>query len=224
MTTRAKICGLTRLEDARHAVDHGAWALGLILWPGSKRAVSLDAAAEISARLRREAEIVGVFVDAPLDEVEATADAVRLSMIQLHGDEGPAYCTEIARRTGARVIKALRLRTGADLDRAETFRTDFHLLDTYVEGVPGGTGRTFDWDVLRARRSEVPRIVSGGLTPDNVAAAIEATRPYAVDVASGVEAQPGIKDPEKVEAFLRAAGARPKPGPPRPVPVPEARA
>jgi phosphoribosylanthranilate isomerase len=216
---RVKFCGITSVDDAERAVEAGAWALGLILWPGSARRCPLPAAERIAATLRRRVEICGVFVNAPLDEVAATADGVGLSLIQLHGDEGPAYCSEVARRTGAKVIKAARVRGGADITALERFHTDFHLLDAYSPARPGGTGETFDWELVRLRRSSVPFILSGGLTPDNVAAAIEATRPFAVDVASGTEARPGVKDPEKLRAFAAAvASTDPDEDPPGPPP------
>jgi phosphoribosylanthranilate isomerase len=204
---RIKICGLTRLDDAELAVEAGAWALGLIMWPGSPRRCPLPAAERIAATLRRRAEIAGVFVNAPLDEVTATADAIGLSLVQLHGDEGPAYCSEVARRTGARVIKAARVRGRADIAALQPFHTDFHLLDAHVPGRPGGTGETFDWELLEQRRGNVPLILSGGLTPDNVAGAIAATKPFAVDTASGTEARPGVKDPERVRAFFAAVAS-----------------
>jgi phosphoribosylanthranilate isomerase len=145
-----------------------------------------------------------------MDQVVATADALGLTMVQLHGDEGPAYCAEVARRTGAKVIKAHRVRARADLQALEPFHTDFHLLDAHVPGHWGGTGETFDWELVAARRSTIPLILSGGLTADNVADAIAATRPYAVDVASGTEAAPGVKDPEKIDAFVASVlGAAP---------------
>ncbi|MEY2532170.1 MAG: phosphoribosylanthranilate isomerase, partial [bacterium] len=133
--------------------------------------------------------------------------AVGLSMIQLHGDEGPAYCSEVARRTGAKVIKAARVSGGADIAALEPFHTDFHLLDTYQPGQRGGTGETFDWDLVHKRRSTTPLILSGGLTPENVGAAIAATHPFAVDTASGTEVRPGVKDPEKLRAFAAAVQA-----------------
>jgi phosphoribosylanthranilate isomerase len=204
---RMKICGLTRLDDAELAVEAGAWALGLILWPGSPRRCPLPAAERIAASLRRRAEICGVFVNAPLDEVTATADAVGLSMVQLHGDEGPSYCAEVARRTGAKVMKAARVAGRADIAALEAFHTDFHLLDTRVPGRFGGTGETFDWDLVHHRRTDRPLVLSGGLTPDNVADAIAATHPFAVDTASGTEARPGIKDPERLRAFAVAVAA-----------------
>ena len=201
---RIKICGLTGLDDAQRAVEAGAWALGLILFPGSVRRVELPAAERISATLRRQAEICGVFVNAPLDEVTDTIDATGLTMAQLHGDEGPAFCAEVARRTGAKVMKAARVRTGADIAALERFHTDFHLLDAHQPGRWGGTGETFDWELAAQRRSAVPMILSGGLTPENVGDAIAATRPFAVDTASGTEVRPGVKDPEKLRAFAAA--------------------
>jgi phosphoribosylanthranilate isomerase len=201
---KIKFCGLTTLADAELAVAAGAWAIGLIFWPGSKRRCDLQAAAEISGALRRRVHLGGVFVNATLDEVAGTAEAAQLSLVQLHGDEGPAFCAEVARRTGAKVIKAARVRTGADIQALSPFHTDFHLLDSYAPGQRGGTGETFAWELARLHRGPTPMILSGGLTPDNVAEAIARVRPFAVDVASGVEASPGRKDPEKLEAFAAA--------------------
>ena len=201
--TKFKICGITRLEDAERAVDLGAWALGLILWPHSPRRCRMDAAAEISAAYRRRAEIVGVFVNPTLDHLARMAEDLGLTMLQLHGEEGPVFCGEAARRTGCKVIKAARVRSGADIQALSSFHTDFHLLDSYLAGLRGGTGETFAWDLARGHRGQ-PVILSGGLTPDNVGGAIAAVRPFAVDVASGVEAEPGIKDPARLEAFASA--------------------
>jgi phosphoribosylanthranilate isomerase len=203
--TRVKVCGITRLEDAELAVEHGAWALGFILWEPSPRAADPAVAAGIARAMRRRAELVGVFVNASLDDVARAADALGLTHLQLHGDEGPAFATEARRRTGCKVIKAARIASGADLQALERYRTDFHLLDTRVEGKQGGSGASWDWELAGHRRSTIPAILSGGLTAENVADGIAAVRPYAVDVASGVEASPGIKDPEKVQAFLAAA-------------------
>ena len=199
-----KICGVTNLEDARRAVDLGAWAIGLIFHPGSPRRCRASDAAAITAALRRRVEIAGVFVNAPLDELAHKADDLGLSLLQLHGEEGPAYCAEAARRTGCRVIKAARVRNRGDVDALEPFHTDFHLVDGHAPGLPGGTGETFDWSLLRARRTDIPLILSGGLRAENVGEAIATVRPFAVDVASGVEAEPGRKDPDKLEAFFAA--------------------
>jgi phosphoribosylanthranilate isomerase len=204
---KIKFCGLTRLGDAERAVAAGAWALGTIMWPGSPRRCRVPVAAEIAAAFRRRVEIVGVFVNPTLDNVTRIAEETGITMLQLHGDEGPAFCAEAARRTGCRVIKAARIRSGADVQALGPFHTDFHLLDSYVADVPGGTGETFAWELAREHGKKVPMILSGGLTPGNVADAIAAVRPFAVDVASGVEAAPGRKDPDKLEEFAAAVAA-----------------
>ena len=204
---RAKLCGITNLDDARLCVEAGAWALGMIFYEGSKRRCEVATAEQISDELRRQVETVGVFVNASLDEVAAIVDACSLSMVQLHGDEGPAYCAEVARRTGAKVVKAVRARNKASVRALYAYRdrVDFHMIDAYVEGERGGTGQTFSWDLVAERKSsQLPLILSGGLNPDNVGDAIAKVRSYAVDVASGIEAEPGRKDPAKVTAFMRA--------------------
>jgi len=195
---------MTRMEDAELAVSLDAWAIGMILWPGSKRAADPAVAEAIARNLRRKVEVVGVFVNQSLDEVASLADVIGLTVVQLHGDEGPSYANEVARRTGAKVIKAQPVRLASDVVAVQAFHTDFHLLDTHRAGVRGGTGETFEWSMLSRRRSEVPLILAGGLTPDNVVAAIEAVDPWGVDVASGVESAPGIKDHEKMKAFAEA--------------------
>ena len=204
---RVKICGLTNLNDAQLAADLGAWALGMVFWPRSPRRCPRDEAARITAALRRRVELAGVFVDAPLDSVARAADELALTMVQLHGDEGPSYCAEVARRTGCKVIKAAKVRSLADLRALRPFRTDFHLLDSGSPAAPGGTGATWDWALVEELSDGVPVIASGGLSPDNVADAIRALRPFAVDTASGTEAAAGIKDPAKLEAFFTAARA-----------------
>jgi phosphoribosylanthranilate isomerase len=205
--TRVKICGVSDPADARRVADLGAWALGMIFWPDSPRACSVDVAEAIGAELQRRLELVGVFVNATLDEVAATVDRCGLTMVQLHGDEGPAYCREVARRTGAKVMKAVRVRDAAQLHDLQRFPTDYHLLDAYSPRSPGGTGETFDWELARRHPATPPMVLSGGLDPDNVGAAIETARPFAVDVASGTEAAPGRKDPAKLTAFVRAVEA-----------------
>jgi phosphoribosylanthranilate isomerase len=204
---RVKICGITNLEDAREAVRLGAWAIGLIHHPESPRGVELGVAAEIGAELRRRCEIAGVFVNPTLDEVEKAVGDEGLSVVQLNGEEGPSFCTEVARRTGAKVIKAIHVSSAGDVRGADAYRTDFHMFDTRRGELRGGTGQSFDWELLADRRSEVPAIVAGGLQPGNVAEAIEVARPFAVDVASGVEAEPGRKDNELLAAFFDAANA-----------------
>jgi phosphoribosylanthranilate isomerase len=205
---RVKFCGITRIEDAEEAVRLGAWAIGLNHWPASERRCDPAVAAQISAELRRQVLIAGVFVNAPLDEIVHAAEDESLAVLQLHGDEGPDFCREAARRTGCKVIKAIRVQSSAEIRSAEVYRTDFHLFDTHQAGRPGGTGESFDWELVRERRSEIPAILAGGLAPDNVAQAIEVARPFAVDVASGIESSPGIKDHALMAAFAANAGVR----------------
>jgi phosphoribosylanthranilate isomerase len=202
---RIKICGITRLEDAQAAVELGAWAVGMVFYERSPRRCELAEAERIGAALRRRGELVGVFVNSPLETIADVNERVGLTLVQLHGDEGPSFCSEVARRTGARTIKAAAVRGPATLQDLARFHTDFHLLDGYADGMRGGTGERFDWSLIEGRRSKVPLILSGGLDANNVGEAIAATRPYAVDVASGVESAPGVKDHERIRAFIEAA-------------------
>jgi phosphoribosylanthranilate isomerase len=206
--TRVKVCGMTNLADAEHAASLGAWAIGLIHHRDSPRFVGPDVAEEIGAALKRRCEVAGVFVNSTLEEIVGAAERENLTLLQFHGEEGPSFCVEAGRRTGAKVIKAMRIKSAADVQAAEAFRTDFHLFDAYWHGLHGGTGQSFDWDLVSKRRSKVPMILAGGLTAENVPGAIELVRPFAVDVVSGVEAEPGRKDHAKVEALLEAAGVR----------------
>ena len=201
---KIKFCGITNQRDAADAVSAGAWAIGIVFWRASPRWCEPDVAAEIAAVHKRQVEIVGVFVNPTLDELTLTADAVGLTLLQLHGDEGPVFCGEAARRTGCKVIKAVRVHSGADIQALGSFHTDYHLLDSHVSGMPGGTGETFAWELARAHGRRVPLILSGGLNQDNVVEAIVAVHPFAVDVASGVEAAPGLKDAAKLQAFAAA--------------------
>jgi phosphoribosylanthranilate isomerase len=205
--TRVKICGITALEDAHMAAELGAWALGMIFWPDSVRACSIEQAEAIGAQLHRRLELTGVFVNAPLDEVAEKADVCRFTLLQLHGDEGPAYCQEAARRTGCKVMKAARVRDAAQVQALRAYRTDFHLLDAHSPKAPGGTGESFDWELARLHPGTPPLVLSGGLTPDNVGEAVMAGNPFAVDSASGTEAEPGRKDEAKLRAFFRAVEA-----------------
>jgi phosphoribosylanthranilate isomerase len=209
--TRVKICGITNHEDAEEAVRLGAWAISLNHHPASPRYCDPGVAAEIGAAMKRRCEVAGVFVNSTLDEVAQAAEQEQLTMLQLHGDEGPAFCAEAARRTGCKVIKALRVRSAADVRAAEAYRTDFHLLDAYRPDSPGGTGQSFDWELAADRRSVIPLILAGGLTPENVGEAIAIVHPYAVDVASGVEASPGRKDPGLLAAFFEGARVAARP-------------
>ena len=201
---RSKICGITRLEDALAAVAAGADAIGLVFYARSPRAVSVQQAQAILAGLPPFVTTVGLFVDMPQNEIEAVLAAVPLDLLQFHGNERAADCDALARP----YIKALRVRAEDDVaalvDAYPGARAV--LLDTYVDGVPGGTGQAFDWALVPAVLSK-PVILAGGLTAGNVAAAITQVRPYAVDVSGGVEASKGIKDAAKVKDFVRAVRA-----------------
>ncbi|MGV1048708.1 MAG: phosphoribosylanthranilate isomerase [Solirubrobacterales bacterium] len=203
---RVKICGLTNLDDAAEAVQLGAWAIGLIHYDRSPRFVEAGEAARIGAAFRRKCEVVGVFVNPTLEEVDRAVENAGLTMAQLNGSEGESFCAEVARRSGVKVIKAIHVASAADVHAAESYRTDFHLFDRRGRGLWGGSGESFDWGLLRGHRSEIPDILAGGLRPENVAEAIAITQPFAVDVASGVEAEPGRKDHAAMRAFFEAAG------------------
>lgn len=198
---RSKICGITRIEDALVAAEAGADAIGLVFYAGSPRAVSVRQAQAIIAALPPFVTTVGLFVDLPRSELEAILEAVPLDLLQFHGDEPPAACEGFARP----YIKALRVKPGDDIAaRVERYGNAAGiLLDTYVAGIPGGTGAAFDWSLVPRGLSK-PIILAGGLTPENVGGAIERVRPYAVDVSGGVEAGKGIKDAQKIRAFVRA--------------------
>jgi phosphoribosylanthranilate isomerase len=203
-----KVCGLTRPQDADLAASLGAWAVGMIFYAPSPRSCSIEQAQEISQALRRKVELAGVFVNESLPRIVGLAEQLQLSIVQLHGDEGPSFCAEVARRTGAKVCKAVQIDTVGQVKDIERFHVDFHLLDAKGDRrLRGGTGSTFDWSLLAGRRSHVPLILSGGLTSENVAEAIATVRPFAVDVASGVEQAPGRKDEAKLRSFFDAAAA-----------------
>nr|WP_298172804.1 phosphoribosylanthranilate isomerase [uncultured Pseudomonas sp.] len=198
---RSKICGITRVEDALAAAEAGADAIGLVFYPKSLRAVSVQQARTIIAALPPFVTTVGLFVNASRCELGEILDAVPLDMLQFHGDERPADCEGYHRP----YIKALRVKPGDDVAaQIEPYaNASGILLDTFVAGVPGGTGLAFDWSLV-PRNLDRPIILAGGLTPENVRSAIEQTQPYAVDVSGGVEARHGIKDADKIRAFMRA--------------------
>lgn len=201
---RSKICGITRIEDALAAAEAGADAIGLVFYGKSPRAVDVRQARAIIRALPPFVTSVGLFVNASRCELGEILDAVPLDLLQFHGDESPAECASYQRP----YIKALRVQAGDDLE-AQCQR--YHeargiLLDTFVAGVPGGTGEAFDWSLVPAGLSK-PVILAGGLSPANVADAIARVRPFAVDVSGGVEAAKGIKDPHRIAAFLSAVRA-----------------
>lgn len=197
---RSKICGITRVEDALVAAEAGADAIGLVFYDRSPRAVSVQQARAIIAALPPFVTTVGLFVNASRCEIGEILDAVPLDLLQFHGDETSAQCEG----HGRPYIKALRVRPGEDIAAccAEYNQASGILLDTYVPGVPGGTGEAFDWSLVPADLGK-PVILAGGLTADNVRAAIAQMSPYAVDVSGGVEASKGVKDAEKIRAFIR---------------------
>ena len=201
--TRVKICGITRVEDLLAAVSSGADALGLVFYDKSPRYVSAQQAAQLAQAIPPFITAVGLFVNAGADFVRAMLHQVPLDLLQFHGDETPEFCTQF----GKPYIKAIRVKAGVDLLQcAARFHTaQGLLLDAHVEGIEGGTGRTFDWTLIPPL--PLPVILSGGLQPGNVAAAIQQVRPYAVDVSSGVdsggvEITKGIKDGAKIAAFI----------------------
>jgi len=199
---RVKICGITRVEDALAAVAAGADAIGLVFYAKSPRAVDIEQARAILAALPPFVTTVGLFVDAERSELECILASVQLDLLQFHGDESVQQCEAFGRP----YIKALRVKAGDDIaaQAARYPSAQGILLDAYVEGVPGGTGEAFDWSLIPQALSK-PLILAGGLRPDNVAEAVSRVRPYAVDVSGGVEASKGVKDVEKVGAFIRAA-------------------
>ncbi len=204
---KVKICGITTLEDAEAAVEAGAWAIGINRWPGSPRYIDGGMARAIAMAMKRRVEVAGIFVNPTLDEVSFAAESEGLTMVQLHGDEGPAFCAEVRRRTAASIIKAFRVRTGADVKAAWAFRTNYHLFDAYNPELRGGTGEHFDWALVRSRRRGLPTLLAGGITPQNVAEAVEAALPWGIDVASGVEISPGRKDHYAIAQLIERAEA-----------------
>ena len=155
--------------------------------------------------MKRRLEVVGVFVNASLDEIAVAAEREQLTMIQLHGDEGQSFIRETTRRTGCRTIKAHRVRSQAEVRGACAYQADLDLFDAYRPRTPGGTGESFDWELIADRPGAAAAILAGGLDPGNVADAIAAGRPDAVDVASGVELEPGIKDDDRIRHFIEEA-------------------
>jgi phosphoribosylanthranilate isomerase len=198
---RVKICGNRTLDDAMAAVQNGADAVGFVFYPKSPRSVEPKTAADIISRLPPFVVPVGVFVNEDPAVVRGIMEECRIPLAQLHGDETPQYCLEL----GWPVLKAIRVRDQRDLERMALFQVNGFVLDAFVEGVPGGTGVTVDWDMVADAQMLGPVILAGGLTPDNVVEAIRLVRPYGVDVSSGVEVSPGVKDHAKVRAFIANA-------------------
>ena len=214
MAVRAKICGVRQPEILRTAVAHGAAAIGLVFFPRSPRNVGAGEAARLAAAAPRETTVVGLFVDPSDETLEGMLETVRLDLLQLHGGESPARVAEIKRRTGRPVMKAIKVADAADLALAGDYAgiADRLLFDAKAPAsggdfMPGGNALSFDWRILGGRDWPSPWMLSGGLTPENVAEAVRASGAPAVDVSSGVEAAPGVKDPARVAAFLAAVAA-----------------
>lgn len=196
---RVKVCGITNRADLKVAIEAGADAIGLVFYPLSPRYVTQEQAVELTADLPPFIAVTGLFVNASRQDIIQVTNRCRLDIIQLHGNEPPSLCQGMPRR----VIKAVRVASKADLADLDKYPVSAMLLDAKVKGLYGGSGETFDWSLLAAYHSPAPMVLAGGLNPDNVALAISQVRPYAVDVSSGVESQPGIKDPALVKRFIR---------------------
>ncbi len=195
---KVKICGMTQLKDAMYAAEHGADAVGFIFYKKSPRSVTMKVVREIISKLPPLVDTVGVFVNESAERVNKIADYCGLDLVQLHGDESPAFCRKIHRR----VIKACRVQSLQSIGQLVKYPVSGFLLDTFSDNMHGGTGKTFDWNLALPAKKIGPVILAGGLTPRNIRQALIRVRPYGVDVCSGVEKSPGIKDPEKVRAFL----------------------
>jgi phosphoribosylanthranilate isomerase len=195
---RVKICGITSLDDALVAVDAGADALGFVFYGKSPRYITPQSASRIIMALPPFVQTVGLFVNSESGIVNELADSCGLDLVQLHGDEPPDYCNLIERR----VIKALRVRGRDSLEIIGSYKVSGILLDAYSPDAYGGTGKSFNWDIAREVADRFWIILAGGLTPDNVGEAVKSVRPYAVDVSSGVESAPGIKDSDKIREFI----------------------
>lgn len=200
MRTRVKICGITRVEDAIAAVEAGCDAIGMVFYASSPRYVSPEKAAEIVARMPPFVSIVGLFVDAEPSEIKEVLQQVRLDLLQFHGDETPEQCSQY----GMPYMKAIRIKADTNLlQYAKDYRhAKALLLDAFIEGVPGGTGQIFDWNII-PEMLPLPVVLAGGLTAENVGSAILQVQPYAVDVSGGIEINKGIKDAAKIAAFMR---------------------
>ncbi len=206
-----KVCGLTRPEDALHAVSCGANALGMIFYPGSPRALSAPLAAAVAAGVPRAVRRVGVFVDEDPETIADTVRAARLNVVQLHGTETPQRCSRVRAKLppGVEVWKAVRVDAGFRASVLADFHVDAFLLDTAKDGMFGGAGETFPWPLALAAKRYGKIVVAGGLDGANVADAVRRIAPWGVDASSRLEKEPGVKDPRKVRAFLQAAAAPP---------------
>lgn len=199
--TRVKICGITRTEDAIAASSLGAWAIGYIFAPQSKRYIPAAYAGEISAKIPAKIQKIGVFVNEEIDKISNTIQTAGLSKVQLHGEESPEFICRLKEKSKIKIIKAFRISCRNNIEILDKYRhcSDYFLLDSYCEKEHGGTGKTFNWKLAKEAKSfGIPIIIAGGITPDNVVSAYEEVKPYAIDLSSGVEKSKGIKDHEKL--------------------------
>ena len=201
MNVRVKICGITNSEDAHAAVEYGADALGFV-FAKSPRQITKEQARDIIAELPPFVSPVGVFADEKADMIKEICDFCGIQTVQLHGNEQPSYLKELE---GYKLIKAFRVKEEDDLKQLANYKPHAFLLDSYVKGVMGGTGVSFNWEIARQAHKYGTIILSGGLTPKNVKEAIQMVKPYAVDVSSGVESSPGKKDKSLVKRFIANA-------------------
>lgn len=196
---KVKVCGMTNLEDVRVAVEADADAVGFIFYKKSPRSVNMKAVREMVMELPSFVDAVGVFVNETAEQINKIADRCNLDRVQLHGDETPVFCRKIRRR----VIKAFRVKDLHSLKKLSDYSVSSFLLDTFSEDQQGGTGKVFDWGLAHPAKKYGPVILAGGLTSNNVRQAIQRTQPYGVDVCSGIERQPGVKDHAKMRTFIK---------------------
>lgn len=204
MKVRTKICGLTRPQDIQSAVQAGVDAIGLVFYPPSPRAVNIEQAIDLVKYIPPYVQVVGLFVNATLEEISEICRQVPIDILQFHGDESPKQCQNIAQKLGRRWYKAIQVKDGMDILQTiqpyQQYGASAILLDAYHPDLKGGTGHSFDWTTFP--KADIPLILAGGLNPENVADAIALTQPYAVDVSGGVEQAKGVKDSEKMRKFI----------------------
>lgn len=205
MRTRAKICGITRIQDINSVVHAGADAIGLVFYPPSPRNVSIEQAQGLLQHIPAYVQVVGLFVNSTADDIQDILKTVPLDILQFHGDESPEQCQVIAKQVGRRWYKAIQVKPDldvvAEIQRYQTAGASAVLLDAWHPDLKGGTGHSFDWSTFP--QLDIPLILAGGLNPDNIEQAIHTTQAYAVDVSGGVESAKGIKDQQLIERFMQ---------------------
>lgn len=201
--TKVKICGITNLEDAMDAASLGADYLGFNFYPKSPRHIKKSEAKKIISSLPKNIKKVGVFVNEGIDKVKSIVNEANLDLIQLHGDETPYYCAQLKNKGKKTIIKAFRIKNYGEIKKTGDYDVDYLMFDAFRKGMFGGTGKTFDWKIVKEIKR--PFFLSGGLNADNIKGAIKAAKPFAVDVASSVEKKPGKKDYRKMKSFIEAA-------------------